>query len=260
MRILRRILYTGIAAVFFLAGSVSAEMPQLDEKTNSMKIPEIGDYSAEIENGIKEDSKVDIAEGTVGNAAGENAKETEKAEEVEETESAASEDGAVYTDEEAQISFIIPENWAEAPLTQQTQVIKTKLAPTTDDELYYIMYGAVDIWGNLSESDRSLLESAGYDRSNVDDLYSDSDLAKMIAGALEITEDELTKTVYGETEYYTATIATDMEKSGTSISFEMTSAVVVKNGYMYLFEFYGSKDSIYFEDFEELLSSVEYGL
>jgi hypothetical protein len=111
-----------------------------------------------------------------------------------------------------------------------------------------ILYSSFDVWSKMTA-----LERSGYSRADINNNYiSKTDIADILGQS----SGNITLATYGENEFYIATVTSDTEVDGLSITVTMTHAMLVNNGYMYWFQFNGASDNVLYEDFEILLTSI----
>lgn len=138
-----------------------------------------------------------------------------------------------YESQETGISFMIPDNWE-----QQDKDNGVRLFTDADNSYNSIAYQYADMW----EGQESL-------RKYVDNSYvSQDELAEMMG----VSAGNVSEARYGDETYYDISIA----DFGT----DQTVVLLAKfyNGYCHVFRFVGDKDSIYYRDFERLMSSIKY--
>jgi len=158
-------------------------------------------------------------------------------------------DPFTYTDTETKVTFVVPANWVEAPLSEERKFIDAKFTSLEDDGTT-ILYGSFDLWDEMPASERS-----GSSRSDLDN----SSFTKFdIADVLGVTTNEVRSVTYGEMEYYTAAVASSADVYGLSFTVTATHMICVENGYLYWFQFSGENDHKLYDDFESLLRSVDF--
>ena len=154
-----------------------------------------------------------------------------------------------YLDKDTGVKFTVPDNWPEKELSKDREFIDVKFA-STEEEGLVIMYGSADLWSQMSASDK-----VGYTRSDFDNSqFTISDMEEYFA----VGTGKVSKATYNGVEYYITTQNATQEMYGTEFTVEMTRVVRFKNGWLYEFQFGGTRDNQYFSDFEALLNSVEY--
>ena len=153
-----------------------------------------------------------------------------------------------YTDRETGVIFLVPENWKQEEFSKERQYIDAKFVSLKDPGLT-MMYGSTDLWAQMSASER-----AGYTRSDFDHtLITASDIAQMLG-----TTAPVKCVTYNGREYYQAEVTTETEAYGASLSVTMTHAIRIENGWIYWFQFGGTSQSEYFDDFERMISGARY--
>ena len=154
----------------------------------------------------------------------------------------------VYTDIETNTTFTVPANWYEKELFKDREYIDVKFVSGKEEGLS-IMYGSTDLWGEMTAS-----EKAGFSRSDFDtSQFTEEDMKEYFVGA-----DNVKKVTYNGIDYFMAVQKSKQEMYGTEFIVELTRVVRFYNGWLYEFQFGGTKESEYFADFEALLSSVRY--
>lgn len=156
---------------------------------------------------------------------------------------------STYTDPKTNLTFVVPANWTESPLSEERETINVKFTSTEDDSTM-ILYGSIDLWDAMTASERS-----GYTRSDIDNgFFNKSDLADIFG----VTNNELKSVFYGNQRYYTATVITNAELYGVEFAVNTTQMICIENGYLYFFQFSSTGGDKLYSDFEALLTSVEY--
>ena len=154
-----------------------------------------------------------------------------------------------YLDKDTGVKFTVPANWPEKELSKDREFIDVKFA-STEEEGLVIMYGSTDLWSQMSASDK-----AGYSRSDFDNSqFTISDMEEYFA----VGTGKVSKVIYNGIEYFIATQTATQEMYGTEFTVDMTRVVRFQNGWLYEFQFGGTRDNSYFSDFESLLKSVQY--
>lgn len=155
----------------------------------------------------------------------------------------------VYTDVDTNTKFTVPANWYEKELSKDREFIDVKFVSSKEEGMS-IMYGSTDLWGMLTPeekigSSRSDIENSAFEISDIATLYG-------------IDENLITKQVYNGKEHFQATVKQNTELYGATFTSEITMAIRIENGWGYSFQFTGTTDNEYFEDFQKLLNTVEY--
>lgn len=154
-----------------------------------------------------------------------------------------------YLDKDTGVKFTVPANWPEKELSKEREFIDVKFA-STEEEGLAIMYGSVDLWSQMSASDK-----AGYSRSDFDNSqFTISDMEEYFA----VGTGKVSKVTYNGAEYFITTQSATQEMYGTEFTIDMTRVVRFRNGWLHEFQFGGTRDNPYFSDFEALLNTVEY--
>ncbi len=158
-------------------------------------------------------------------------------------------DTFIYTDVDTNTRFTVPANWYEKEFFEEREFIDVKFVSSEEAGLT-IIYGSTDLWGMLTPE-----EQKGLSRSELDS--SDFEIAD-IATFYGIDENLITTVTYNGIDYFQATVKQTADVYDTKITVDMTFAIHIENGWGYLFQFGGTTSNDYFEDFQELLNSVEY--
>lgn len=85
-------------------------------------------------------------------------------------------------------------------------------------------------------------------------MLSKADIAEMFGVAI----DDIDSIEYNNVQYYTIIAQSSTNMFGMNFSLVMTSVVHIDDGWLYFFQFGGTNESKYYEDFESLLRSVKY--
>lgn len=152
----------------------------------------------------------------------------------------------VYTDADTGVSFTVPENWKEQDDKQNTKNIDAVF----EAEGNKIAYSSVDVWLTIPDSEkiginRTDINNSGFSKEDIADMYS-------------TTADKISVVQFNNTEFFLGEATYTKDDEGTQIPVTTTQAVRYDNGWMYMFQFSGTKDSYNYNDFEELLNSIEF--
>lgn len=155
----------------------------------------------------------------------------------------------VYTDVDMNTKFTVPANWYEKELSKEREFIDAKFVSSKEEGMS-IMYGSTDLWGMLTPE-----EQKGSTRSDIDNsAFEIADIATLYG----IDENLITKQMYNGKEHFQATVKQNTELYGATFTSEITMVIRIENGWGYSFQFSGTTDNEYFEDFQKLLNTVEY--
>ena len=155
----------------------------------------------------------------------------------------------VYTDIDTNTKFTVPANWYEKELSKEREFLDVKFMSAKEDGMS-IIYGSTDIWEIMTEEERK-----GTTRS---DMHNSALSTENIAELLGADESDISRVLYNGVEYYQVITKSSTEIYGLDFSLEMTQLFRIENGWGYIFQFSGTPDNVYFDDFESLLNSVEY--
>ncbi|MDY3219852.1 MAG: zinc ribbon domain-containing protein [Candidatus Fimivivens sp.] len=160
-----------------------------------------------------------------------------------------------YTDKDSGMTFTVPANWIESPMNEDREYIDVKFTSNLEEGLCIIfssqdVYELEDFKAELSATEQLLLT-----RDVIgNDIFTKADIAEMYG----CKEKDVLMVTYGDKEYYTAEVIKTDTSYGIPISVPMVYLLRCENGYMYMFQFNGTKDSPYFDDFINLISSAKY--
>lgn len=158
-------------------------------------------------------------------------------------------DSFLYTDTESGVIFTIPANWKQEEFTEEREALDVKFASTKEDGCI-IAYGSMDMWEELSDSDR-----IGYTRKDFDNsIFTKSDVAEMYG----TTPDNISIVTYNGIQYYKFETNYSSDLYGISLSADVTQLLHIDNGWLYSFLFGGTSTHKLYSDFESLLNSVQY--
>jgi len=156
----------------------------------------------------------------------------------------------VYTDEESGVSFTVPANWTEKPVsTERADHINAKFVSPQEAGIS-MLYLCEDLWANLTPSEQREIQ-----RADIDNAYF---TASELADIYGINASEIDIVTYNDIPYYQMEVDYTSEEYGFPLSITMMQVLYVEDGWGYSFQFSGAQDSAYFADFESLLNSVTY--
>lgn len=159
-----------------------------------------------------------------------------------------------YTDRDSGMSFTVPSNWVETPMNKEREYIDAKFTSNLEDGLS-IIFTSEDVLGDSFQSNIPSLAKHAVSRSAIDNsMFTKADAAAMWG----IPEKDVSMVTYGGKEYYSAEVVSSGSAYGFTLSMPIVYLLRIENGYMYLFQFGGSRNSKYFHDFESLVSSAKY--
>lgn len=155
----------------------------------------------------------------------------------------------IYTDDESGVTFTVPENWIETPMTEERETLDVKFTSNLKDGLT-IIFSSQDVY-EMGISEAPNIHS----RSDVNNsILTKADVAE-ICGCLE---QNVSMVSYGGSEYFCAEYENVESVYGLTINIPMVYLMRLENGWMYTFQYGGEKGSEYFDDFTNLVSSVKY--
>ena len=165
------------------------------------------------------------------------------------TEQGEDTDPFQYTDTDTGVTFTVPANWKQKEFNEERELIDVKFVSTKEDGCAMI-FGTVDMWEQMSAVDR-----IGYSRSDINNsAFTKQDIAEIYG----TTVDKISTVTYNGVQYFIAEINTSSDVYVMDISMTMTQLVYIDNGWMYMFQFNGTRTHKFYSDFEKLLNSVKY--
>ncbi len=152
----------------------------------------------------------------------------------------------LYTDNETGVTFTVPENWSQEPVSEDKNNIDAKFVYADHTNM---VYTSVDIWSQMPA-----YEKAGKTRADVDNSY----LTKLeLAEMYDVPFSDISMVTYNGIEFFKYNHSTSTAASGLEINVTITQLLRFENGWMYLFQFSGTQDDPLYTDFESLLKSVD---
>ena len=163
--------------------------------------------------------------------------------EVEETEA------FTYTDPLTKTSFEVPANWEAEEFQHSEAYINMKFA--SSDGTALVLFGATDLMegSGVSESRRGEL-----------DIDNESDEANRIATtyAERMPAESWSIETIGGTKYIIFSITVSGDIFGYNMESNGIYGVTIKNGYYFVFQYYGDTESAHYSEFMEMLGNVNY--
>lgn len=166
---------------------------------------------------------------------------------------------SVYTDKETGVSFTVPANWKETPLSKEREVLRAKFSSTEEAGLS-MMYGYVDFYPVFHE----LGVFPGYLREEINQkAFTLQDMSILLSIAEAASEGDtkapqVTGVQYGGIDYFKTVTEGDMEKYGLKFKSVTTNLYHFDKGYLHEFVFSGTEDSLYYQDFVTMVSSADF--
>lgn len=157
-----------------------------------------------------------------------------------------------YKDPKTGISFSVPANWVEKPLSGDREFIDAKFSPTQEDGLL-ILYGSIDYWTKLREDAKLELTRASINNS----LLTEEHVAPFVDDP-RAENVQISKVTYAQKEYFQIKATTHVKTEVFNLSFPIVYLIRLENGYLFYFQFLGADSGPYFEDFISLINSVQY--
>ncbi|WP_434309573.1 zinc ribbon domain-containing protein [Hominifimenecus sp. rT4P-3] len=154
-----------------------------------------------------------------------------------------------HTDTDSGVTFTVPTNWKQEDFTKDREFIDVKFVSTKEDGCM-IIFGSIDMWGQMSASDR-----VGHTRADLNNsAFTKSDIAAMY----NTTADKISTVTYNGVPYFKGEINHSYTAYGLDILATMTQLIHIDNGWIYMFQFGGTSANKLYSDFESLLNSVQY--
>lgn len=156
-----------------------------------------------------------------------------------------------YIDKDSGMTFTVPANWVERPMSEERRYIDAKFTSNLEEGLC-IIFSSYDIYEleELSKTEQLFLNRDAIGN----DIFTKSDIAEMYG----CKEEDVSMVTYGGKEYYSAEVTVSGSAYGITVSSPIVYLLRCENGYIYSFQFGEAKSSPYFADFENLLNSVKY--
>ena len=156
----------------------------------------------------------------------------------------------VHTDPDTGTTFTVPANWSVQPFSKEREMLDIQFSCAEDPALM-ISYASYDLWSELS-----FFEKMFTSRSKAEELLSSTEY---IAEMMEVPESSISKKVFNGKEYYFLETTYATEMYGTNFSSKVNLAVRIEDGWCYMFYFYGKLNNPHYDEFVQLVKSVEYG-
>lgn len=158
-----------------------------------------------------------------------------------------------YRDELSDSVFAIPGNWSQEQFESEFNGVK--FSPGGDSGVFLLLH-SVDVYTEtLREYEQDGDKSPFDTRAEYDLLFSNEECA---ARVMQCEANEVDSAVYGGNTYFCAARTVSLEVLGITVDQPVMYFVHIENGFVYLFQLYGEKDSAFFRDFETLLGSAQY--
>lgn len=155
-----------------------------------------------------------------------------------------------YTDEDTGVVFTVPNGWQKGTVYSDAGGTTDALFQSEQNQYRIIVYGSYDAWNDLTPTQRVGMTRADYNNAFI----SKSDIAEWFG----VDVAAVRMVTYNGYEYYKVKLSTVTGSNGISLDLETHILVRFENGYFYNFQIDAPKDSSYYNDFESLLSSVQY--
>ena len=160
-----------------------------------------------------------------------------------------------YTDTDSGMTFTVPANWVQTPMHEEREFIDAKFSSNLEEGLCIIfasedVYGSEELMSELTEAERKQISRRDIDNS----IFSKADIAEMY----RCSEGDVSMVSYGGKEYFFAETKQTTTAYGLTLTLPVTYLLRCENGYMYMFQFMGTKDNEYYNDFKSLVSSAVY--
>ena len=134
-------------------------------------------------------------------------------------------------------------------MTEEREYLDAKFVSTLDAGLS-MFYSCADLWSELSEAEKSLLPRALCDSS----AFTGAEIARILGYA----EDEFSVVSIAGDQYYSVQTVLLETFYGIPVEVPATMMARIENGYLFLFQFAGTKDNAHYNDFRALMNSVDF--
>lgn len=161
-----------------------------------------------------------------------------------------------YTDPNSGMTFTVPTNWVETPMNEEREFIDVKFTSNLEEGLC-IIFSSEDMLSDefIEDAGVTSFEKLMVSRSDLNNsMLTKADVAAMYGESASA----VSMVSYGNKEYFSFTTEQYASAYGVTAKVPVTVLARCENGFMYIFQFSGTKDSVYFADFEKLVSSVKY--
>ena len=156
----------------------------------------------------------------------------------------------VHKDPDTGTTFTVPANWSVQPFSKEREMLDIQFSCAEDPALM-ISYASYDLWSELS-----IFEKMFMSRSKAGELLSSTEY---VAEMMGVPESSISKKVFNGKEYYFVETTYATEMYGTNFSSKVNLAVHIEDGWCYMFYFYGVSSNPHYDEFVQLVKSVEYG-
>ena len=163
--------------------------------------------------------------------------------------------GAVteYHDKLSGTVFPIPQGWAQR--AEDPEFDGVEFFPITNSDTI-LLISCVDLYQEYLKSCEELGEKVRHKtRAEFDLVYSGKAAA---ADILSCKESEVSTSQYGGSIYYHIKKNVPVERNGITVKQSVVYLTRIENGFMYYFQFYGEKTSVYYTELEEMLANIRY--
>lgn len=151
----------------------------------------------------------------------------------------------LYTDPETGTTFTVPENWTERDPSEEREYIDV-LFSYAKEPVPQITYGSQNMSWELFSLEREMLDTEAVAEAICDRL----------ADEMGVPRSAVSRTTYHGEAYYLVESPQTSDEYGITVTF--TQAMHIEDGWVYLFQATGGKNSRGFEELEKVLESVEY--
>lgn len=159
--------------------------------------------------------------------------------------------GEVYKDKFSGATFIVPTDWYQVEFEEPREALTAKFA-SKNDEFCNIFYGSYNIWKDLTKAEKSKYNN---NRKNMDSENITLEEYKEILG--EGYYDICINNIGGEN-YCIYNEKDDLEFYGLPITVYGKRAIIIKNGYILMYQMSGLNSDVHELEFEELIASANY--
>lgn len=154
-----------------------------------------------------------------------------------------------YTDPELGVTFTVPENWQEKPLSEKREYLDIKFTNSQSGGSM-ILFGATDLWSTMSP-----LDKLGLTREDINmDSFSDSEIKSYLGDADSIL---FKRVSYNGIDFYHVEMTQQIDITGYKIDMTITGMLHIRDGWFIFFQFGGTSTDPLYQDFELLMKSVK---
>ena len=158
--------------------------------------------------------------------------------------------GTVYVDGKAGVRFVVPESWTRSTSFLRQSPLDVKY--TSDGST--IAFSTMDFWQTYSQEEKEGLAR--------EDINSDLVTLNQVSGALESAGLSVSSIEYETIDgirYFRAQVELQNSRVYSLLNMDQIVHAHIQDGWLYVFQFLGKKDSPAYSDYLAVLSSAQYG-